>query len=383
MHDLLERIMCTLTRAYTHICAFDIHTCTHDFTVAGVGSVTQPPAGGAGALEAAQTALAASEAARTAAEAARSQAVAAHDADVAHLKAKLQEATEKQQGLAREVEALQASRVALEAQHTADETQMLAGLRGEAAALEQRLKDEQAAHAASIHQVRTVWSGQTHAPFFHTCIAVVLLFAADQLHGRLMTHMAHRTHIDKLTMRQYTCVPFCQLPQNNDHQLSHLGSFQAEQRQRELEATLSESAADLTSMQRQLAERQAAAASLQAALDQARSRPAAVVAAGPDPAAATLRAQCNALAAQLADSRAQLAAARQEAAQLAEQLAAQQGPAVGGPVDPPAQDLEARLHELSELLYAKQNQYERLAADKAAQQLAFQRQLQEAHVCGG
>lgn len=134
-------------------------------------------------------------------------------------------------------------------------------------------------------------------------------------------------------------------------------------------------------MQRQLTTRQAAHDALQAALDEANARPAAAPIAGTDPAAATLRAQCDALAAQLADSRAQLAAARQEAAQLAQRLAEQQTSESGGPVGgPPAQDLEARLHELSELLYAKQNQYERLAADKAAQQLAFQRQLQEAHV---
>lgn len=109
--------------------------------------------GGAGALEAAHAALAAAEAAHATAEAARVQAVAAHDADVAHLEAKLQEATERQRVLEGEVEALQASCEALEAQHTADETSLLHTLRAEAVALEQRLKEEQTAHAASIHQV--------------------------------------------------------------------------------------------------------------------------------------------------------------------------------------------------------------------------------------
>lgn len=289
--------------------------------------------GGAGALEAAQAALSTSEAAKTRAEAALSQAIAAHDADVAHLEATLEAALQRQRALEAELQALQVSRAAMEEQHSADETQLLHGLRGEAAALEQRLREEQAAHAASIHQV-CVWTGARCA-------------SEDIDHMRLCLVIVTRI-------------------------------AQAEQRQRELETTLSESAADLASMQRQLAERQAATAALQAALDQANARPASTQAAQSDQALSTLRAQCDALAAQLADSRAQLAAAREEAARLAERVA-EEGPA-GSPVGPPGQDLEARLHELSELLYAKQNQYERLAAEKAAQQLAFQRQLQEAHV---
>ncbi len=97
--------------------------------------------------------MATSEAQRITAEATLAHAIAAKDTTIARLTSQLEEAAQVQHVLEGEVEALQASKEALQAQHVDDETVMLHGLRGEMAVLEQRLRDEQAAHAASIHQV--------------------------------------------------------------------------------------------------------------------------------------------------------------------------------------------------------------------------------------
>ncbi len=217
---------------------------------------------------------------------------------------------------------------------------------------------------------------------------------------------------------------------------------QAEQRQRDLETTLTTSAADLATMQRQLADRHATIDSLQAQLhalaqqqqqgmggehtvagstrggdgdgtspavgatgvgnnaDTSSMHDSDVTNANPTPsgghgggASSTttttvtmLRAQCDALSAQLADTRHALAEAQSRIATLQEQQheGGERGRdgmrGMGGHGGARVEELEGRLHELSELLYAKQQQYERLSADKAAQQLAYQRQLQDAHV---
>lgn len=151
-------------------------------------------AGGEGALQALQAALATSEAQRITAEATLAHAIAAKDADIARLTLQLDDAAERQRVLEGEVEALQASKVALQAQHVDDETVMLHGLRGEMAVLEQRLRDEQAAHAASIHQV---W-GCCKAATLAMCIDDTGLVYMQHQDSIASVNLTHRQNSDSV-----------------------------------------------------------------------------------------------------------------------------------------------------------------------------------------
>eukprot|EP00884_Botryococcus_braunii_P015895 jgi/Botrbrau1/298/Bobra.0022s0264.1 len=273
--------------------------------------------GGATDVERLEDALARADVARISAEAALSSGLAAKEVELEAARRQIESAKREAATLRGHMAALEENNQALIAERQTSEGQILQAMREEVSAVEARLEEERAAHAR--------------------------------------------------TRREFTA------------------------REQQMEVGVAESASALTEMQRNLSERtrkldaaEARVTNLEASLaslqrenmtlrETAKQRgSAAQDGAGAVQEVAALKATCDQLrgaarSSQAAEAaaHAEAAAARREADALRQELAQASSNAV----------LEQQFKEVTDLLYLKQTQLEKLAADKAAQQLALEREL--------
>ncbi|PSC71978.1 golgin candidate 1 [Micractinium conductrix] len=281
-------------------------------------------AGGSGQISRLEDELARAQAARISAEAATAQALAAKAAEAQSLRQQLDAAASRADAAEGRLEALQDANERFVEERQASESQLLQTLRREMEAIEQRLDEERAAHTAT-RKASAAREQQLDATLAESSASL----------ASMQRTLEERSA--KLGVAEERCYAL-------EHEVEGL--------------TLRLAAAEAR-VQRQA---EAAAASSSEVLQQRVA----------DLEGQLSSAQAAAQVAELARSRAdeELVALRAAAGTLKRQLAD------AAAVD--HSDLQRRLKDVTDMLYLKQTQLERLAADKAAQQLAMERDLQMA-----